>query len=61
MSSFVMGLKSLSQRITVPSFDPVAYPSLLLCIVKIAPLKRCKKNLLSDIREPLFFAVKESH
>ena len=57
MSSFVMGLKSLSHKITVPSFDPVAYPSLLLCIVKIAPLKKCKQNLLSNIQIPFFLAV----
>ena len=57
MSSFVMGLKSLSHKITVPSFDPVAYPSLLLCIVKIAPLKKCKQNLLSNVQVPFFLAV----
>lgn len=37
MSSLVIGLKPLSQRITVPSLDPVAYPSLLPCMVNIAP------------------------
>ena len=56
MSSFVIGLKSLSHRITVPSFDPVAYPSLLLCIVKIAPLKKCKQNLLSKYTGTFFLS-----
>ena len=58
MSNLVIGLKSLSHRITVPSLDPVAYPSLLPCIVNTAPYNETTKETNSDLPYILFFASK---
>lgn len=58
MSNLVIGLKSLSHRITLPSLDPVAYPSLLPCIVNTAPYNETTKETNSDLPYILFFASK---
>lgn len=43
ISNLVIGLKSLSHKMTVPSFDPVAKPSSFPCTVNIAAY-RDQKN-----------------
>ena len=61
ISNLVIGLKSLSHKMTVPSFDPVAKPSSFPCIVNIAAyrLKKIKHDSQSTVIAGWVFTITE--